>query len=727
MGAQVVGAQVVRAHAVGVSGTGAQPWWQEYGAIRRTVVFCLALVALSLVARSNIATFAVQVFFVLFFVCATVWLRGQYVDDLDGRQWAIPRRAALPAFGLALAFFVVLMFILRWGDWGLLCLLIAYLAGASLVISWRQSSTASLLRRGLRLTGAGLLLAGAGSAAAGRVDPVWLRDLVLLAIAAAVLVLLPLGLAFLSEVAMSALAGVPAGVSQPITGVGQPVNGRLPTRLQLQVGLGGLALFCLATAVAVAVASSTWLVFVMVALGLVTMALVSGTSADIVAMMALVALMGITPRQVTAPPPVPSATGRDVMVALGDSYMSGEGASQYYRGTDEGGGNQCRRSPTAWAAMAVDRQRQYKWLEFLACSGATTANVLSTSSPVSASVTAPVVPPPDNQPGEAGTQLDQYLARHGGADGTQAFVPGLVVLSIGGNDAGFSTIGLMCLAPGNCATQRQLWVGTLDQVRARLRLAYQEVSAVFPRTPVVVVPYPDPIYRNSAEAARGSGARCTQLALTEEEQGFVQAFVTGEGESAGLNKTIRETAAEFGFHYLAEMEDALATSHLQLCDPLNEGRPGVHFIGLRSVNGIAEQRFNPMNWAHSSLHPNERGHATMLKTFEVWRSEQPDVIPVRLPVPAAVVQERDRAQAAVTREQADRAATVQAPPCDLFDVSPQGCRPQGTRWAEREVGALLVSRGWIALLAAAGAWAFAVALFSWRRRRWNGADPPPLA
>jgi hypothetical protein len=145
------------------------------------------------------------------------------------------------------------------------------------------------------------------------------------------------------------------------------------------------------------------------------------------------------------------------------------------------------------------------------------------------------------------------------------------------------------------------------------------------------------------------------------------------------------------------------------------------------VNGIAEQRFNPMNWAHSSLHPNERGHAAMLKTFEVWRGEQPDVIPVRLPVPAVVAQGRDRAQAAVTPEQADRAATAQAPPCDLFDVSPQGCRPQGTRWVEREVGALLVSRGWIALLAAVGAWAFAVALFSWRRRRWNGADPPPRA
>jgi hypothetical protein len=715
-----VGGGIPVAPVLGVGGTGARPWWREHGAIRRTLVFSLSLVALLLVARSNVPTFAVRVFFVLFFVCATVWLRGQYVDDLDGRQWAVPPKVARRVLVLALVLVAVFVFVLRRGGWGLLGLLLAYLACASLVASWRQSSTACVLRWGIRLTGAGLLLAGAGFAALGRVESVWIRDLVLLTIAAAVLLLLPLGLAFLSEVAMSAMAGAPGGV-------GQVNGGRAPTLLQLKVGLGGLAMFCLARPLPAAVGSSAWLVGVTVVLGLFTLALVSGTSADIVVVMALVALMGITPRQVRAPEPVLSATGRDVMVALGDSYLSGEGASQYYRGTDEGGGNQCRRSPTAWAAMAVDQLGQYKWLEFLACSGATTANLLSTSSLVTASVTGPVVPPPEHQPGEDGTELDQYLNRHGDAGGTQAFVPGLVVLSIGGNDAGFSTIGLMCLAPGNCDTRRQMWTSTLGQVRARLRLTYQEVSAVFPRTPVVVVPYPDPIYRNPTPDPRGSNPKCTQLALTDAEQDFVHTFVTGEGEAAGLNETIRETAAEFGFYYLAEMEDALATSHLQLCDPLNEGRPGVNFIGLRSVNGIAEQRFNPLNWAHSSLHPNERGHAAMLRTFEVWRGEQPDVMPVRLPVHAAAAQVRDRARRAVTPAQAARTASVQAPPCDLFDVSPRGCRPQGTRWAEREVGAMLVSRGWIGLLVVAGAWAFAVALFSWRRRRWNGVDPPPLA
>ena len=67
------------------------------------------------------------------------------------------------------------------------------------------------------------------------------------------------------------------------------------------------------------------------------------------------------------------------------------------------------------------------------------------------------------------------------------------------------------------------------------------------------------------------------------------------------------------------MQKSLADAHLQLCDQDNDKRPGINFIGLRSVGGFAEQRFNPKNWYHNSLHPNERGHAAMLQVFEQWR------------------------------------------------------------------------------------------------------------
>nr|BFE73256.1 hypothetical protein GCM10020092_065570 [Actinoplanes digitatis] len=189
------------------------------------------------------------------------------------------------------------------------------------------------------------------------------------------------------------------------------------------------------------------------------------------------------------------------------------------------------------------------------------------------------------------------------------------------------------------------------------------------------------------------------MALSRAEQRFVHEFLTG-----GLNQVIRQTAEEFGFHYLAGMQDALAGAHLQLCDPLNDGRPGINFIGLRSVRGIAEQRFNPANWTHSSLHPNERGHAAMLRVFQTWWATGKATM---TPREAVGTPARDRSADAVadrqrtTREQATATATRQAPPCGLFDATEQGCRPQGQRWAYRQVGWALLTYGGFALLAAA--------------------------
>jgi hypothetical protein len=42
-------------------------------------------------------------------------------------------------------------------------------------------------------------------------------------------------------------------------------------------------------------------------------------------------------------------------------------------------------------------------------------------------------------------------------------------------------------------------------------------------------------------------------------------------------------------------------------DPVNDDRPGLNFVGLRSVRGAPEPRFNPTKLDPSS-HPNERGH-----------------------------------------------------------------------------------------------------------------------
>ncbi|MEU5429694.1 NocE [Streptomyces olivoreticuli] len=144
---------------------------------------------------------------------------------------------------------------------------------------------------------------------------------------------------------------------------------------------------------------------------------------------------------------------KDIVVAMGDSYSSGEGASKsgggdYYKETDVYGDNDklrnaCHRSRYAWSRQAklADSgssigDRSDSWdssmdYHLIACSGATTDNIL-----------------PGGEGGRAAwdqmhwgelTQLDQgYLDEN----------TSLVTISIGGNDSRFSKIITKCIFGG---------------------------------------------------------------------------------------------------------------------------------------------------------------------------------------------------------------------------------------------------------------------------------------
>jgi hypothetical protein len=156
-----------------------------------------------------------------------------------------------------------------------------------------------------------------------------------------------------------------------------------------------------------------------------------------------------------------SAKPRHFVVAMGDSFSSGEGAGYYDRVSDQYGDdapnrNACHRSSRAWsrqvvipnapggrtvAALADARHAELDY-HFVACSGAVTANVLSTT-------TASGGQAPPNSSGErpAGqfgelTQIDQgFLDRN----------TTLVVLTIGGNDARWVDVILECVQLVDCS------------------------------------------------------------------------------------------------------------------------------------------------------------------------------------------------------------------------------------------------------------------------------------
>lgn len=646
---------------------------------RQTLWFLVSVGLLYWGARGGASRTVIMGLFVLYAIAGTVWVRSQYEDSLDGRRHTLPHTSLIAIGVLAAGLGAAGWFREQSLETLVLTALILFFVGLGfrIVVLRHREDRVSLGRWALVAGGVSYFL---GCAALGRAH--WLVAAVLLVVA---LFLLPSGLAMLSEEAIHR-------------------NWRIRTPRQRLVRMTlGVVAFALIAVASADVADSPLVLLAFAAFGLLVVALTSSTMADVAAVLALVAFMGITPRQAALPPELtPSADRSNVLVALGDSYMSGEGAATFYERTDEGGGNGCRRSPTAWAAVA-GQQDPFDGLDFLACSGASTYNVREPIAARSPGPETPKDPRPHAQDGEISTQLAQYQNR---AD-ARKYTPRLVVLSIGGNDAGFGTIGQMCVAPGNCGTEAALWNGGLEQVEESLRATYQEVRETFGRTPVAVIPYPDPIYN-------GPGSNCELIALSPRERTFIGEFL------AGLNNKIRTVAEEFDFFYLVEMEGALANSGLQLCDPVNEGRPGLNFIGLRSVNGDPAQRFNPSNWTHNSLHPNERGHAAMLRVFKNWRDEvdpKPGDDPASAPEPGDLQAGADQAS--------DLPDTTAA--CDVYGhLTPdvysradgEGCRNQGSDWALKQVGVQAGLVGVIGALAAAAAWTASAAYFGWRRARW---------
>ena len=157
------------------------------------------------------------------------------------------------------------------------------------------------------------------------------------------------------------------------------------------------------------------------------------------------------------------------VVTLGDSYTSGEGASTFIEGTNVEGSNTCRRA-TTWYAYRV--AQQFGWqLGFFACSGALTSHISGSGGADPADVP------------EGRFQIDRV-----GDD--QAPTVDLVLLSIGGNDALFSTIGKACALPGSCTEISQVFESNLRFVSDKVRDALVDTGERFPNARIVLVPYP---------------------------------------------------------------------------------------------------------------------------------------------------------------------------------------------------------------------------------------------
>jgi lysophospholipase L1-like esterase len=169
------------------------------------------------------------------------------------------------------------------------------------------------------------------------------------------------------------------------------------------------------------------------------------TLSAVLAVIAAFALVGAAGSAASA---TPAAASRVVYDALGDSYASGYGAPPYA---------ECGRSQSAYAVQ-LDGRHRLRLDDFVACAGATTTSLVT------------------------GGQLAALDAD-----------TGLVTLTIGGNDIGWSTAVTACLGgtDAQCAgTVGVVEARTTSQLPILLDTVYADVAAAAPNARVVVTGYP---------------------------------------------------------------------------------------------------------------------------------------------------------------------------------------------------------------------------------------------
>ncbi|MDO8189177.1 SGNH/GDSL hydrolase family protein [Conexibacter sp. JD483] len=226
-----------------------------------------------------------------------------------------------------------------------------------------------------------------------------------------------------------------------------------------------------------------------------------------------------------------SAAAADRYVALGDSYSSGTGTGSYTLNSG------CQRSTYAYPYLA-SRQRANTDLVFVACSGAKTDDVMA-------------------------NQISSVTAS-----------TALVSITIGGNDAGFSSVVTSCVTIGCSSAIANAITYIRNTLPGKLNTVYSAIQRQAPSARVAVLGYPRLFSSSSCAGTTGIDAsERTQL----------------NGVADLLDSTIASRAAAYGFSYRSAIPSF--TGHA-VCSSS---------AWLNGLNILS---------TGESFHPNRTGHAS---------------------------------------------------------------------------------------------------------------------
>ncbi len=326
--------------------------------------------------------------------------------------------------------------------------------------------------------------------------------------------------------------------------------------------------------------------------------LASNSNVDVLLFVALIGLsVGSLPDTATAPVSTDATTfSHRPLVALGDSWISGEGGRTFEPGTNTRRTNkqlenQCRRSIRAYPRLiAVARKTD---LVFVACSGALGRNLTTEGQ-------YPGEPPTgsktirDRLPSQLSIVKTRLSAR------LSSDKPEWILVSVGGNDAGFALIGQACLAPGNCSELDAVWQTFIDSMSTTVGTTFNELHRSFPTSKIMVVPYALPLAMRS----------CSRSPFSEREHRYLRDIV------GRINKSIRAQAGRFDNFYFAEAVEGTFAETGQICAKSDPRTWAINLVAFHPTGGSLIDQFNPVAWIHNSVHPNDAGHRLLAKRVQ---------------------------------------------------------------------------------------------------------------
>jgi lysophospholipase L1-like esterase len=278
-------------------------------------------------------------------------------------------------------------------------------------------------------------------------------------------------------------------------------------------------------------------------------------------------------------------------LALGDSYISGEGAFDYMAGTDTNLNN-CHLSYVSYPLLA-GKDLNYNSYHSVACSGATTVDVTDgrndyiSQADKKDRITRAIW----DETGQSDMALSSFLPGYvNQLEFVKRYQPKAVTISIGGNDAGLIGTLKTCFAPGACMATYEDRLEFVQNVKNHLN----DIQGVYtsikkagpPDMRVYAVGYP--------QVAKPGGDCGLNVQLNSDEILFASQAIDY------LNSVIKAAAARAGVFYV-DAGDALY-GH-RLC----EAKPGsVAVNGITAGNDRPDKLGGPIG--NESFHPNAFGH-----------------------------------------------------------------------------------------------------------------------